>query len=325
MTNQRKLPVWRSLLYVPANVERFVARAHERGADGIILDLEDSVPLAEKASARAGVQAAAERVGQAGADVLVRVNQPLRLAVRDIEASVSPAVAALALPKLAGPDHVRLLDELVSELEAERGMTVGATAFLAMIETPEAFFQIGEIAKASPRIAAITIGAEDLASSLGMEPDAETLLYPKTQSVYAAKAAGVMALGIFGTVADYQDLDAVREVALKARRFGLEGASCIHPSVVPVLNEAFSPGELEVALAKRIIEANAEAEKTGRGSFQLDGKMIDVPVVLARPAAPRAPRSNRRARLTASRGRSRCASRRWQIAASPSSQRSPGS
>ena len=279
MTDQRKLPVWRSLLYVPANVERFVARAHERGADGIILDLEDSVPQAEKAAARAGVQAAAERVGQAGADVLVRVNQPLRLAVRDIEASVSLAVAALALPKLAGPDHVRLLDELVSELEAERGMAVGATAFLAMIETPEAFFQIGEIAKASPRIAAITIGAEDLASSLGMEPDAETLLYPKTQSVYAAKAAGVMALGIFGTVADYQDLDAVREVALKARRFGLEGAACIHPSVVPVLNEAFSPGELEVALARRIIEANAEAEKSGRGSFQLDGKMIDVPVV----------------------------------------------
>ena len=92
MTDQRKLPVWRSLLYVPANVERFVARAHERGADGIILDLEDSVPPAEKASAREGVQAAAERVGRAGADVLVRVNQPLRLAVRDIEASVCPAV-----------------------------------------------------------------------------------------------------------------------------------------------------------------------------------------------------------------------------------------
>ncbi len=279
MMDGRRLPVWRSLLYVPANVERFVARAHERGADGIILDLEDSVPLAEKASARAGVQAAAERVGQAGADVLVRVNQPLRLAAPDIEASVCPSVNALALPKLAGPDHVRLLDELVSELEMERGMAVGATAFLAMIETPEAFFQIGEIAKASPRIAAITIGAEDLASSLGMQPDSETLLYPKTQSVYAAKAAGVMALGIFGTVADYKDLDAVREAALKARRFGLEGASCIHPSVVPVLNEAFSPGEAEVALAKRIIEANDEAEKTGRGSFELDGKMIDVPVV----------------------------------------------
>ena len=169
MTDERKLPVWRSLLYVPANVERYLAKAHERGADGIILDLEDSVPLAEKASARAGVQAAAERVGRAGADVLVRVNQPLRLAVRDIEASVSPAVDALVLPKVAGPDHVRLLDEMVSDLEAERGMAAGATAFLAMVETPEAFFQIGEIAKASARIAAITIGAEDLASSLGMQ------------------------------------------------------------------------------------------------------------------------------------------------------------
>ena len=259
MTDERKPPVWRSLLYVPANVERYLARAHERGADGIILDLEDSVPPGEKESARAGVQAAAERVGQAGADVLVRVNQPLRLAVPDIEACVSPAVLALVLPKVAGPAHVRLLDEMVSELEAERGMAIGATAFLAMVETPEAFFQISEIAKASPRIAAITIGAEDLASSLGMQPDSETLLYPKTQSVYAAKAAGVMALGIFGTVADYQDLDAVREVALKARRFGLEGASCIHPSVVPVLNEAFSPGEEEVALARRIIEAHAVA------------------------------------------------------------------
>ena len=279
MTTDALPPVWRSLLYVPANVERYLAKAHERGADGIILDLEDSVPPGEKESARAGVQAAAERVGQAGADVLVRVNQPLRLAVRDVEASVSPSVRALVLPKIAGPDHVRLLDELTGEVERERGMPVGATRFLAMVETPDAFFRIEAIAKASPRIAAITIGAEDLASSLGMIPDAETLLYPKTQSVYAAKAAGVMALGIFGTVADYQDIEAVREVALKARRFGLEGASCIHPSVVPVLNAAFSPTEEEVALARRIIAANAEAEQSGRGSFQLDGKMIDVPVV----------------------------------------------
>ena len=204
-------------------------------------------------------------------------------------------------------------------------MAVGATAFLAMIETPEAFFQIGEIAKASSRIAAITIGAEDLASSLGMEPDAETLLYPKTQSVYAAKAAGVMALGIFGTVADYQDLDAVREVALKARRFGLEGAACIHPSVVPVLNEAFSPSELEVALARRIIEANAEAEKSRPRLLPARRQDDRRAGGLARPAAPRAPRSNRRAGLTAWRGRSPCASSYRQIAASPSSQRSPGS
>ena len=272
-------PIWRSLLYVPANVERYIAKAHEREADGIILDLEDSVPASEKAAAREGLQDAARRVGQAGADVLVRINQPLRLAIPDIEASISANVNALVLPKIVGPDHLKLLDETVSIIEAERGLPQGSTSFLAMVETAEAFFQIDAIAKASPRIAAITIGAEDLASSLGMQPDSETLLYPKTQSVYAAKAAGIMALGIFGTVADYQDLDAVSEIARKARRFGLEGASCIHPSVVPVLNEAFSPRTEEIDLARRIISANAEAERTGRGSFQLDGKMIDVPVV----------------------------------------------
>ncbi len=272
-------PIWRSLLYVPANVERYIAKAHEREADGIILDLEDSVPASEKAAAREGLQDAARRVGQAGADVLVRINQPLRLAIPDIEASISANVNALVLPKIVGPDHLKLLDETVSIIEVERGLPQGSTSFLAMVETAEAFFQIDAIAKASPRIAAITIGAEDLASSLGMQPDSETLLYPKTQSVYAAKAAGIMALGIFGTVADYQDLDAVSEIARKARRFGLEGASCIHPSVVPVLNEAFSPGTEEIDLARRIISANAEAERTGRGPFQLDGKMIDVPVV----------------------------------------------
>ena len=163
-----------------------------------------------------------------------------------------------------------------------------------MVETPEAFFQIGEIAKASPRIAAITIGAEDLASSLGMQPDAETLLYPKTQSVYAAKAAGIMALGIFGTVADYQDLDAVREVALKARRFGLEGASCIHPSVVPVLNEAFSPGEQEVALARRIIEANTRSGEDRPRLLPARREDDRRAGRAARPTPPRAPRSDNR-------------------------------
>ncbi len=276
----RKAPIWRSLLYVPANVERYLAKAHERGADGIILDLEDSVPLAQKEAARAGIRDAPKCVGQSGADVLVRINRPLRLAVSDIEAAVSAGIRALLLPKVEGPDHVTLLSELAGELEAEHGMEVGSVGFVPMIEGPSAFFQMREIAAASDRIDAITIGAEDLASSLGMEPDSETMLYPKQQAVYAARAAGVMPLGMFGTVADYQDLDAIRANALRSRKFGFEGASCIHPSVVPVLNAAFSPRAEEVAHARRVVEANAAAEAEGRGSFELDGKMVDVPVVL---------------------------------------------
>jgi citrate lyase subunit beta/citryl-CoA lyase len=271
--------LWRSLLYVPANVERFIDRAHTRGADGIILDLEDSVPPSEKAAARDELASSVARAGQAGADVLVRVNRPLELAVPDIEAAVAAGVRGLFLPKLAGPDHVRLIADLVDGLEARHGVPAGHTLLCAMIETADAFLSMPAIAGAHPRVAALMIGGEDIALDLGMAPDPETLRYPKQQSVIAARAAGVMPLGLMGTVADYQDAAAVRLAAETAKRFGMEGATCIHPSVVPVLNKAFSPSEAEVSAARRTVEAYDEATATGRGSLEVDGKMVDVPVV----------------------------------------------
>lgn len=281
MTTQEKPELlWRSLLYVPTNVEKFVLKAHERGADGIILDLEDSIPPDAKAGARNMLQDAAKHVAQKGADVLVRINQPIDLAVRDVEAAISERVQALMLPKTAGPEHVRLLAELVDRLEAERGITPGHTLFCVMIESASAFMQIEEIAAAHPRVAAITIGGEDLALDLGMAPAPDTLQYPKQQSVIAARAAGIIPLGLMGTVADYQDLDSVRENAVRSQRFGLEGASCIHPAVVPVLNEAFTPTADAVASAKRIVDAYDEATAAGRGSIEVDGHMVDVPVVV---------------------------------------------
>src|SRR5690606_23467456 len=107
MTAATTLPLWRSILFVPANAPRFVEKAHERGADAIIIDLEDAVAPAEKANARALVPEVAAKVGRAGAGVLVRINRPWRLAVRDLEAAVSPAVAAIALPKTEDAGHVR--------------------------------------------------------------------------------------------------------------------------------------------------------------------------------------------------------------------------
>jgi citrate lyase subunit beta/citryl-CoA lyase len=264
---------------MPANVERFIAKAHTRGADGYILDLEDSVPPQEKASARDNIQETAKRVSQNGADVLVRINRPLELAVADIQATVSYNVHALLLPKLMGPEHVRLLAELVDKREAELDMEQGWTRFVAMVETAEAFLVMDRIAAAHPRIAAIEIGGEDFAMSLGMRPGPETLRHSKEHSIIAARAAGVMPMGLMGTVADYQDLEAARASARSARESGIEGASCIHPSIVPVLNEEFSPAPEEVASAKRVVEAYRKAEAAGRGSIQVDGKMVDVPVV----------------------------------------------
>ena len=118
----KDLPVWRSMLFVPVNVPKFVETGHTRGADAIILDLEDSVPPAEKATARTLITAALPQVARSGADVVVRINQPLELAVRDIEAAIQPGVTALMLPKIDSAGHVRLLGELADRVEASKGL-----------------------------------------------------------------------------------------------------------------------------------------------------------------------------------------------------------
>lgn len=274
------LPVWRSLLYVPVNVPKFVDKAHTRGADAVQLDLEDSVPNSQKAEARKMVQEAADIVSQAGADVVVRINQPLRHAVPDIEACISPRIAALALPKCNSAGHIRLLAEMVEELEEERGMVAGHTKFLTMVETADAFFELRDIAKAHPRVVVLMLGGEDFALSLHMEPTPETMLYPKQHAVIAARAAGILPYGIIGTVADYSDHKAYKAMVRKSAKFGFEGASCIHPAIVPMLNEGFTPAKEDEDVARRIVDAWDENEADGRGSFELEGKMIDVPVVL---------------------------------------------
>jgi citrate lyase subunit beta/citryl-CoA lyase len=276
----REPPVWRSLLYVPANVPRFVDGAHKRGADAIILDLEDSVPAAQRPSARAGLKDAAASAARGGADIVVRINRPWREAMRDLEAAICPQVQALALTKVDSADHVRLIAEVVDDLEAERGMPHGFTQFTVMIETPAAWFRMADVATAHSRIVAMTLGGEDFAVAMGMLPTAEGLFMPKQQLAIAARAAGVMPLGFIGTVADYQDLDAFRETVRFSRRLGFLGASVIHPSQVAILNEEFSPSAGEVESARRIVSAYAEATAAGRGSIAVDGKMVDVPVVI---------------------------------------------
>jgi citrate lyase subunit beta / citryl-CoA lyase len=274
------LPVWRSLLYVPVNVEKYVAKAHERGADCILLDLEDSVPAHEKDNARKLVAQNAKRVRSGGADVGVRINRPDALAPRDLEAAVGPDVDAIQCPKVDDAAHLRRLDEMVAKLEAKRGLKPGHTKFIAMVETPAAFFKMPEIAAAVERNAAMDIGGEDFALENGMEPTEEALLMPKQQMIYAARSAGIMPLGYIASVASFGDLEAFRRMVQRSRQFGFLGASCIHPAQVTIVNELYSPSSEEVALAKRIIAGNEKAKAEGRASFAVDGKMVDVPVVV---------------------------------------------
>ena len=272
------LPLWRSMLFVPATADRLVAKAHTRGADAQIVDLEDAVAPSQKPRAREVLSDVVDHVGQDGAEVLVRINRPLRLAIPDLEAAVIPGVTALMLPKAENAAHVRLLSEVISELESERSIPDGRTQLITLIETPEGLRNAPEIA-ACPRVVGITLGTEDFADALGMpEPDSEELIpYMKTLQL-AAREAGVLALGYPGSIANFTDLELFRSDVRRARAQGFDGGSCIHPAQVPILNEEFAPSSDEIAKAERIVTAYDEALASGTGAIELDGKMIDVPV-----------------------------------------------
>ena len=273
------LPLWRSSLFVPATSERFIAKAHLRGADAIKIDLEDAVAPTEKARARTLVPAVAASVGQAGADVLVRINRPWRMAVADLEASVGANVNGIVIPKIESADHVVFLEEIVAELEAERGLAPGHTCFTLQIETAKGFLNVREIAGASRRNKAISVGNEDFAHMLGMPETISEALIGAMQTVQmAAREAGILALGYPGSIANFSDLDAYRANIARARALGFDGGSCIHPAQVAILNEGFAPTAKEIAEAEGIIAAYDAALARGEGAVAYEGKMIDIPI-----------------------------------------------
>src|SRR3954453_11056598 len=275
----RKLPTWRSLLYVPATRESFVAKAHTRGADAIILDLEDAVAPAEKPAARAALAAAVPAVRQGGAEACVRINRPLRLAAADIDAAVAAGADVLVLTKLMGPDHVRLLAELTADSEAAHGVPVGRTRFIGLVETAAALSAMEAIARADDRLVALGAGGEDLATDLGMEPTPDALYVPKMLAVVAARAAGVLPLGFIGTVAGISDMEGYRAMLRRSRALGFACASCVHPLQVPIVNEEYGARAKVLDRARRMVAAFDEALAKGIGAVSFEGQMIDEPVV----------------------------------------------
>jgi citrate lyase subunit beta/citryl-CoA lyase len=266
--------VIRSLLYVPAHAERFVAKACERGADAIILDLEDAVPPGEKLNARAALAAAVPAVSRDGALVFVRINAGDSA---DAEAACRAGATGLLVPKTRDPDTLRKLAARLDKFEQETGRQ--PMRLIPMIEDPGAVFDARAIAAACPRVLAMMTGGEDMATALGAEPTPEALRFPKMMVHMAAKAVGVLSLGMIRTVADYRDTEALTRAAREARDLGFDGASCVHPSVVPILNAAFSPSQAEIDRATRLILAAETAAAQGKGAFVFEGKMVDEPVV----------------------------------------------
>ena len=268
----------RSLLYVPASSERVLSKAHERGADAIILDLEDSVAPHEKEKARAGLRDAVPAASRNGATVFVRINSEKDRLFADTEAACKAGAFGLFVPKA---NDQAALQRLALHLgEVERAIPRRhETVLVPMIEDPGAVLEARRLASATPRVFGMITGAEDLATAMGAEPTPEVLRFPKLLVHLAAKAAGVFSFGLLRSVADYRDLPGITRAAQEARAFGFDGASCIHPSVVPILNEAFAPSAEEIARAQRMILAYEESLAAGHGACVFEGRMIDVPVV----------------------------------------------
>ncbi|MUZ75500.1 CoA ester lyase [Agrobacterium vitis] len=273
------IPRWRSLLFVPGHSRKFVTSAHERGADGIILDLEDSVPVAHKSDARRQLADSITSVGRHGASVLVRVNHDLCALAADLDAAVIPGVDALVLPKVESGDWVEEAADAVTRLEKQRGIALGTVRFLAQIESPRALQRLPEIASSNARLVAMALGPEDFCAAVGGSPDFDLLLAPNLQVLFAARAAGLLPLGFVGSIGDFQDSRKVQDNAVHARRLGFAGALAVHPAQVAIFNDAFSPSDDEIAWAREVVAAETLATERGLGAFAVGGKMIDPPVV----------------------------------------------
>jgi citrate lyase subunit beta/citryl-CoA lyase len=270
---------WRSLLFIPANNKKFIDAAATRGADAIILDLEDSIPLAHKAEARRILPAHIEALYKQNVDVIVRINGDIMNAVADLDVAVSQYTAAIIVSKVLGADHIVLLDNAISLLESQRNITQGSIKLIALIETISAMESATVIAQSSPRLIGLALGTEDLSLDGGFEPTPENLTLPAQKIIYAARIANVNAYGFPASIADYSDIEKFTVCQQRAKSMGFNGALCIHPQQVQPINEAYALTEDERDQAEKIIIAYDKAIKNNQGVVELDGKMIDAPVV----------------------------------------------
>ena len=279
----------RSYLFAPGNHARRVEKAFTLGADAVILDLEDAVAVSEKEAARKPVAAALVAKKSAGSRGYVRVNaMGTSFCFRDLMEVVGKGVDGIVLPKVESAADLHAIDWLIANLERERGLEVGAIDLIPTIETATGMQRVERILQARGlkpysgtwRVRRIAFGAADYALDLGIMPgDAgEELLYARQRLVLASRDAN------FEPPLDspwfrLKDLEGLRKSIAASRRMGFQGRMCIHPEQVAPVNEGYAPAADEVARAERIVAAFKEAEAKGSAAIQVDGQMIDYPIV----------------------------------------------
>ncbi|MBF8268150.1 MAG: HpcH HpaI protein [Dehalococcoidia bacterium] len=269
----------RSLLFVPGNRRDMLEKAIALPADVLVPDMEDSVPLSEKAAARRVISDALPRLAQGGRRVVVRVNAlETGLLEEDMEAAVTPHTYGINVGKVDGAWDVQEVDRVLTRLEARRGLERGRLRLILWIESAMAVLNAHPIASASRRVIAVVFGAEDYTEDMGIErTEGSTEVYvPRAMVAMAARAAGVVPLDI--VYPNFRDEEGLRRDIQVGRSLGFRGKFAIHPSQLQPINTMFSPLPQEVEDARRVLRAFQEAEAQGRGSTSLDGRMIDIPI-----------------------------------------------
>ena len=271
----------RTLLFVPGNKDRLLDKAPQAGADGLLYDLEDSVPASEREIAREKVRG---RLQQAATSPrYVRINGLVDAGPKETEADLAAiAVAGLTgvvLPKAQSADDVRFVAQLFDAHETALGLAAGTFEIIPMLESARGIRFGYEILTASPRVASVVIGSAedaDLMNDLGCtwSPEGTELLYARSKVLLDARAAGITHPmdGVFPRIHDEAAL--VRECEI-ARNLGYRGKTVIHPGQIAPVNRAFTPGERELAYYREMVQFFDEAEAKGAGAVTFKGKMID--------------------------------------------------
>lgn len=268
------------MMFVPGNNPGMMQDAFIYGPDSIMLDLEDSVTMAEKDAARLLVHNALKSIDYGDTEMVVRIN-PLSTPYgrKDVEAVVKAGVQVIRMPKTETADEVRELEAEIEKVEKELGC-LGRTRMMAAIESAEGICNAFVIAKASKRMMGIALGAEDYCANLKTQrtPGGAELLYARETIVVAARAAGIDALDT--VYSNLDDMETFRKEVELIKTLGFDGKSIINPRQIQIVNEVFAPTEKAIEKAKKILAAIKEAEKRGSGVIAVNGKMVDRPVVI---------------------------------------------
>jgi citrate lyase subunit beta/citryl-CoA lyase len=273
------------MMFVPGNNPGMMADAHIYGPDSIMLDLEDSVTMAEKDAARLLVYNALKTIDYGDTEMVVRIN-PLNTPYgkKDVEAVVKAGVDVIRMPKTETADEVREVEEEILKWETELGC-VGRTKIMAAIESALGIVNAYPIATASKRMMGIALGAEDYCANLktqrtqGDNPNfGIELLQARKMIVVAARAAGIDALDT--VYSNLNDMDTFRREVELIKALGFDGKSIINPRQIEIINEVFAPKQKDIEKALKILAAIKEAEAKGSGVIAVNGKMVDKPVVI---------------------------------------------